>query len=1643
MTTEYIASIDNALLGFKNKTLITQEYRQIVKEWATASSISGRLGGPTLEMEKTLRLNDSKTVVSENDRSFESSVVTCPKSGEIKVALAYESTLELPIPDVTIEIYEDVSFGFDSKVATQQTDEQGIARFPGLTAGKKYYVKATDPQLEQHNDQMLQAYDGLMLEMYDTLSTQWQTYRPQWQLSPINAGLLTALGAGLYDGMFGLWDDVKLAYDVITDPAKYGQKIYAEAGKYKDLITQLDEQKLKSLLEGSKQMARELLALFNDEAALYLFMRSVELQVRMYPWGALLEPMVKIGGSIISDALVGIVFGALLTLVTAGLGVAFLIYKVGSLLKKLGSALQSVWQGLKTILFATLELVKRFFEKTRQMNLKRQANAKLKQDRKNQLGSSNQTGLVDNSGTVKNSPATNAADQPTVNSQCTPGTGCPVSLINGEELLTLDDGQLIGLTPFIFQRQYRTTAVERTSVFGFGWSHSLQHQVEFIGDELHWTDHQTLTTILPLPTEVSPSGLNYVAGAAAYLDEEPNSYCLMAGSMEGWVLHVHRVTGQTTGRITGLSHRQLRLTLHYHDGLPVRLEHPAGAALQFSYQELPQGWRLTQLSLTPESGREEALHPLMTYEYDERGQLSAAINAAGEAERYQYRDDYVFSLRQLAGGAEFYWEWQGEGKQARAVHHWSNLPNFDQRFLWDEQPGAVTLVHQDGSRETWQHDTRFRRLIKKVDPDGATHLNEYGERGELLSETDPLGNRTEYGYNGELQCTWVRTPDGQETQYRYSRGRVVEKTTWSLDQEDKIRERYRYDTQGNLTEETDALGNTCHYLWSAQGALNEVQYPDGSRERFVRDAFGQVLEHHQRNGLTHYYRYNLLGQVIRHSDSPLDEAGVNGTRYTWNAANRLEAIHAPDGTVRHYRYNAYGKVTSERDEKGLTTQYEYHPNSHLVSRVIYPDLSQVEYRYDNPKNFVSDIINQNGEHHRLAYYPNGLVSEEHTVDGRHFLYDYDLNGHLTQRTEYGTSQSEQTALVTRYERDAAGRLVRKVLPDGKEVCYAYDSFNRLRLVDDGHWPLAYGYDEVGRLTEEYQGFASLFYGYDNAGNLTRQRLPDGNLLAYHYQQGQVSRIDLNGRILSEHQYRGERETRRITGEVVSEFDYDAQQRLRHQRATAVVQAELEGDAPDVTPVMQRRYEYDPAGNLTQILDPHKGNREYRYDKQHRLTEALHHPIAYPEALPQALRWRGISEQFTHDAAGNVLGNDAASRGTQVRGNLLKQKGDVRFEYDEFGNLTREVRSTKPLWVREFRYDCQHRLVEFIEQRQGQKTHFAYTYDAFGRRIQKQDLLAQRPDALTRFFWQGERMVAECADDDNIFTADDPKPAHLATYKSYLYSPGSFVPLVQLLGKGRKSEIYYYLNDHLGTPQELVNGKGQIAWSAAYRAYGNLAVAFVESVPQPLRFQGQYFDAESGLHYNRHRYYSPETARFITPDPIGLAGGLNQTQYVPNPTGWVDPLGLTSVPGGCPPGVRNNAASQNQSGQWVDAHGNLSLVPNVSGLPPLKGKSVGHIQNILIDGGYTRTNPANPKNQRWVHPDGSEVQIHAYGNTNTTPYKAGNNAHVHKSLGRHGNPGTVELADNGSTSVSTHSSEAHIGIKNPSDFPAVSGRSHGQ
>ena len=201
-------------------------------------------------------------------------------------------------------------------------------------------------------------------------------------------------------------------------------------------------------------------------------------------------------------------------------------------------------------------------------------------------------------------------------------------------------------------------------------------------------------------------------------------------------------------------------------------------------------------------------------------------------------------------------------------------------------------------------------------------------------------------------------------------------------------------------------------------------------------------------------------------------------------------------------------------------------------------------------------------------------------------------------------------------------------------------------------------------------------------------------------------------------------------------------------------------------------------------------------------------------------------------------------------------------------------------MRHYRYDSQHRLIG-ITQPDGSDV--AYRYDAFGRRIAK-----DMDGKTTQFIWQGDRLIAE-----NIYQKG---VKGWPLYRSYVYEPGTFKPMALLKGHGTTNEVYYYQLDHLGTPQELTDEAGKIVWSAYYRAYGNIVKIDINEISNPLRFQGQYYDEESGLHYNRHRYYNPNAGRYLTPDPIKLAGGLNSYQYVPNPTGWVDPLGLSSCPG---------------------------------------------------------------------------------------------------------------------------------------------------
>ena len=336
--------------------------------------------------------------------------------------------------------------------------------------------------------------------------------------------------------------------------------------------------------------------------------------------------------------------------------------------------------------------------------------------------------------------------------------------------------------------------------------------------------------------------------------------------------------------------------------------------------------------------------------------------------------------------------------------------------------------------------------------------------------------------------------------------------------------------------------------------------------------------------------------------------------------------------------------------------------------------------------------------------------------------------------------------------------------------------------------------------------------------------------------------------------------------------------------------------------LRRRYEYSQAGNLTKIEDAQRGQTEYEYDPLDRLTAV-----------------RGvINETFMHDPAGNLL----LDRKANVEGNKLLFQGDKHYQYDEFGNLVRESRGHGGKLVTNYEYDAQHRLIKVTKP---DGTVATYQYDAFGRRIEKSvtDKIGQ--NKTTEFLWQGNKLLAESSQE---------------SYQTYLYEYGSFRPLALITGEGaEQAQAYFYHLDQVGTPLEITDVEGSIAWAVDYQAYGNVARERVRVVNSPLRFQGQYFDEETGLHYNRHRYYSPETGRFITVDPIGLAGGLNNYQYVKNPTGWVDPLGLEQNEGIYP---KHSAAK-------------ISSDPSLNELDKIFAHQIGDIisENPVANASYAR------------------------------------------------------------------------------------------
>ncbi|MBI3898996.1 MAG: RHS domain-containing protein [Gammaproteobacteria bacterium] len=1028
--------------------------------------------------------------------------------------------------------------------------------------------------------------------------------------------------------------------------------------------------------------------------------------------------------------------------------------------------------------------------------------------------------------------------------------GEPISLVTGEELLSRNDFTLAGLLPLTWARHYRTSNPDDIGL-GYGWTHPLSERLTITGDRTYYEDAEG--RLIPFITPTMGGESSNRSEQLTLCCPAPNRYVIRA-SQGGRIAHHFAQVGDAY-RLTQIRDSAgNHLDLHYPDGVLTQVTSGMGEALRFEYTD---DARIKAVHKHTADGETTCL---VRYEYDAQHDLVAAYDEVGACERYEYVN-HVITKRTLKSGYSFHFEWDQYTSKARCLRNWGDPidgePTYDYRFEWDPTNKTNSVIDTRGGRQTYQFNDLGLPVYHR-DAEGGETRYAYDADGKLIQITDVLGHSERFTYNqrGLLQTRVDK--NGHRHQYRYSvNGQPVSYT----DPQGHVWQR-QYNEHGQQIASLNPLGEATRYQYNALGLINGVTDPLGRHTRYVWDNKGQLTAIRDAMGQHTRYRYDGQGRLsekVRPDNQRL--------RYEYDVRGRCTAVIQPDGTKRQYQYNSLDLLEQITDESGKPTRYEYNGLSQ-VTRRIDPLGEVLRYHYDGERNLIG-LTNESGERYRLRYDLNERLIEEIGFDQRRQQYHYNLAGHLIEQREMGKKGALLTQ--TQFERDPMGRLLGSDSGDSS-TRFSYDPIGQLTAADNAHRKLRWQYDPVGRLLEDWQDEAKIEHRYDAAGQRIKTTLPDGQMLRFEYDDiGGFTGLYRNDQLIANvgRDLAGREINKRYGNHLETHSDYDPQGRLIAQRTI-----KLAGDAvanhPTVDPFAIRNYQYDARGRLTGIDDNRRGGIRYHYDAMDRLTQ-VDGPT--PEAL-------------LHDPANNVLAMaanrddaDAEALSTKVQGNRLLFQGDTHYRYDQRGNRIEAARGKNKKLKTRYVYNNRNQLTDVVKN---DDQYVTFQYDALGRRINK----TLEGKYTTRYLWNGDVLLQETRTEK---AATEVEQEIALPARTYLYQPDTFKPLALV----EQDKIFYYHLDHLGTPLELSNEHGEMVWAVSYKSYGNLAIKHEAQIEQPIRFQGQYYDEETGLHYNRYRYYDPGIGQFITQDPIGLKGGINSYQYVPNPTGWVDPLGLTA------------------------------------------------------------------------------------------------------------------------------------------------------
>jgi RHS repeat-associated protein len=1015
----------------------------------------------------------------------------------------------------------------------------------------------------------------------------------------------------------------------------------------------------------------------------------------------------------------------------------------------------------------------------------------------------------------------------------------PVNTATGNYYTSVTDLRLPGIgVPFAFTRSYNSLDAA-SGPLGPGWTHSYAAglTIKPNGDVVFRAEDGQ-------QVEYTRQGDGTFLGAAGTL----SALTQVTGGYELLRKDQVRYAFDTSGLLTSIRDRN-------------------GQGLSFAYV----GGKLS--TITDSAGR------AITLFYNAEGLLSQVALPDGRSVGYGYTGGRLAAVTDARNGVTNY---------TYEAHGWLKT------IVDQNTHTVVTNTYGNDGRVIEQLDARGKRST--FDWNAATRTSTMTDARQnlwkdvytkyaLTKRINPLGNTTEYGYDGQYNLTSVKDPRGNITTMTYdppgnmrsrtppaSLGYAPERWTYTaLNDVDLYTDRkgnitdLDYDPAGNLTAITQPGAIITQFeTYPGTGLVKSITDPRLKKTSFEYDAAGNLKKITTPLGNVTTMDYDSSGRMTSLVEPRGNVEGGDPAQYRWtytyDNADQLLTQTDPLGNQTTRTYDAAGNLQSRKDAKLRTTSYGYDAANHLTS-VTAPDTTIVtSYEYDDVGNLIRRI-DPKTHVTRYDYNAANRLTSVVSATQQQWTYEYDPAGNVTKMIDAAGNATPTTGDgTTIYGYDVLNRLMSINYSDATpDVTYAYDANSNRTSMTDGAGTETYTYDSINRLKSVNRSRNSFLYEYDAASNLTKRTYPDNTVVDYTYDGDERLETVMTGTALTRYAYD---EARNLIRTTLPSTNGYVESRA-YDRAGRLTEVKNEKGAN----VLSRfTYTLDEVGNPTTVATA-DGTISYTYDALDRLTEACF-AASCPAASDPYMR-------YDYDAVGNRKTETRPSGTTTYTYNdsdqLTSQTGPggtVSYTYDDNGNL-------KSAGARMFTYDLANRLRTTTLG----STTFTYTYDGDGKRLQA---------------YSGTQT---------------------ANKTNYLWDPNGFLPLLVRESDGkdvlRRRYVYgadlismttgagpfYYHHDGLGSVANLTSAAGTPQWTYTYEPFGSLKSEVNNDPTAPtnlVRFTGELIDTPTMLYHLRARQFDPSTGRFLSLDPAAptpFAPYVSPYAYVNDrPTVFTDPSG---------------------------------------------------------------------------------------------------------------------------------------------------------